>query len=201
LDTGRSILQYGHDRWNPQSGLPGSAVRGVFQLADGYLWLHSGGNLFRFDGVRFVQIRPEVDGHPTGEAVRVVSLGPNGKLLVRSMTRTLHLENGRFTEAMPPVQLPDGVDMAICEARDGTIWIASDNQIYRARQGRLERVVNGSGWTRDMMEDREGSVWVASISALHRFRKERLTRFPRATSGRSKGPSCRRSHPLRPRPR
>ena len=143
LDSGRSILQYGHDRWNPQSGLPGSAVRGVFQLADGYIWLHSGGNLFRFDGVRFVQVRPEVDGRPTGEAVRVVSLAPNNRLLVRSMTRTLHLEDGRFTEAMPPVQLPDGMDMAVCEGRDGTIWIASDNQIYRARQGRLERVVNG----------------------------------------------------------
>jgi ligand-binding sensor domain-containing protein len=178
LDPQRSLHQYGHDRWNQQDGLPGSAVRGVYQLSDGYIWLHSGGNLFRFDGVRFVQIKPEVGGVATGESILAASLGSDRRLLLRGKTRTLRLDGGTFTDAAPATVLPDGMDMAVCEARDGSVWVASDNQIYRMKHGKLDRIVQGASWTHQIIEDRQGSIWIASISGLYRSRNERITKFP-----------------------
>jgi len=166
LDPARSIHQYGHDHWNQQNGFPGNSVNGIYQLRDGYLWIHSGGNLFRFDGIRFTQVLPEVNGRPTGETIRVASLAPDGRLLLRSLTRTLKFEKGSFTEALRPIRLPDGKDMSIRETRDGSIWIGSDNHIYRAKDGQLNLIAQGVGLLRFIVEDRQGRVWFGGSRTL-----------------------------------
>src|SRR6185369_2132640 len=50
--------------WGKREGLPDNSVNSVLQTRDGYLWVGTAGGLARFDGVRFVPIRPS-DGPAT----------------------------------------------------------------------------------------------------------------------------------------
>src|ERR1039457_5839795 len=89
LDREKHLDQYGHDVWTSQNGLPGEAVYQILQSPDGYLWLRTSAGLVRFDGVRFVLVKPAVAGHPVNEPVKAVCIGADGDLLVRTTTRTL----------------------------------------------------------------------------------------------------------------
>lgn len=178
LDPERKIWQYGRDHWNQQLGLPGGAVSPILQSRDGYLWLVSAGYLFRFDGVRFAPISLEVDGKPVPETVRAACMGQDGSILIRTMTRFLRLEGGRFSDAYPPTPLPSGLDMTLHQDRSGLIWVGSDNHLYRCTSGGIGQIIRSMGPVRSMAQDAEGNLWIAAAAALYRFKDERLTRYP-----------------------
>jgi len=178
LDPDRSIYQYGHDRWDHMKGLPSQAIYGIHQTPDGYLWLHSGAGLLRFDGVRFVPTVPELDGKALQDPIHALGLDRRGGLLLRTETRTLRLDKGATQELPPLNQTPDGRPHAILETRDGAIWIGTDNHLYRIRQGRMDRLVNACGYITAMLEDRQGTVWVSAASGLYRFKNEVLRIYP-----------------------
>jgi ligand-binding sensor domain-containing protein len=183
LDSKRSLHQYGRDRWTRQTGLPGSVVSALYQSPDGYLWLHCGGELYRFDGVRFSPAPLAVNGQSLGENIRAVGRGRDGKLLLRTSHHTLYLDKGHYTDVIPATHLPDGSDRVVTEARDGSIWLGTDNHIYRYRSGTLELIASGVGWVRSILEDHNGIIWVAGSSALYRIEKDRVRMFPTPFAG------------------
>jgi|GEM_PF-1752719 len=178
LDSARLLTQYGHDGWNYQNGLPGGAVYDVTQLSDGYIWLRSASGLVRFDGVRFVPITPTVDNRPVTENIRAISRTNSGKLLLRGPSRTLFLQNGAFADAVLPARLPDGTERVICHGSDGTVWLGSDCNVCRIKQGKISVAIGGTGWVSAIIEDREGAVWIGSAAGVFRFKNERITLFP-----------------------
>lgn len=177
LDSTRLLTQYGHDCWNYQNGLPGGTVYDVTQLADGYIWLRGANGLVRFDGVRFVSVAPVVEAMPLSESIRAISRSRDGKLLLRGPTRTVSLQNGEFRDLVPPLRLPDGTERVVIEARDGTIWLGSDCNICRIKQGEVSVVVGGTGWVSTILEDHDGAIWLGSAAGLYRFKDERITLF------------------------
>lgn len=178
LDPSRTIAQYGHDRWNYQTGLPGTAVQGLFQLPDGYLWLHSGGKLYRFDGVRFLAITPVVNGQVIQEPIRSVNHARGNRLILRTVTRTLFLENGRFSEAIPALHLPDGNDRALLEARDGSLWLGADNHLFRVQGGKIEYVIKSTSWIWKIWEARGGDIWITANCSLFHYINGRIREYP-----------------------
>lgn len=178
LDSTRLVTQYGHDGWNYQNGLPGGTVYDVTQLADGYIWLRGANGLVRFDGVRFVSIAPMVQDRPLTENIRSISRSREGKLILRSPTRTLSLQNGVFRDIAPPLRLPDGAERVIAQGRDGTVWVGSDCNICRIQKGVVSVVVGGTGWVSAILEDHDGSTWLGSAAGLYRFKDDRITLFP-----------------------
>lgn len=183
LEPHRAIHQYGHDRWTQQNGLPGSMVSDLRQLPGGYLWLCCGGRIYRFDGVQFTHFPLKAGGQSVDESLRAVGSGPQDQLLVRTATRTLALEGNAYVDLLPPFKIPDGFDRMVLAAKDGTLWLGSDNHIYRVRQGRPELIASGLGWTRTMMAQRDGSLWVGAGAALYRIKNEKLRVFPTTVMG------------------
>jgi len=182
LDPQRSIRQYGLDRWSYQRGLPGSAVNDIYQSQEGYLWINSGGLLFRFDGVRFVQIPLVVNGQPLHEGIRSVCKGRGNAFLLRTMSHLLRFSGGRFQPLSTTFRLPVGNETVMCEGQDGTVWIGSENHVYRLQNGLLEPVIANCGWVRAMVEDPGGNLWIAGSAALYRVNQGVITRFsPRHT--------------------
>jgi len=170
LDPTRSIDQYGHETWTSQNGLPGEAVYQILQSLDGYLWLRTSTGLIRFDGVRFVQIEPRVDGRPLDEPIKAISLNPRGDLLVRGAARTLVYRDGTFSDYRPPTPIRDGDIRLIFESRESGIFLGLDSQIFLVRNGRAEYLRGGTGWIYAFLEDAEGAVWIASASGLYTYR-------------------------------
>ena len=65
LNPSLDISQYARKSWTIREGFFKSGVGSITQTPDGYLWLATyGGDVVRFDGVRFVPWRP-----PTGETL------------------------------------------------------------------------------------------------------------------------------------
>lgn len=70
------------ERWTPADGLPLSHLTGVAQTPDGMLWLSTLDGLLRFDGARFVTLRP------TGQGA-LVRLREGGSMVSSSTTESI----------------------------------------------------------------------------------------------------------------
>jgi PAS domain S-box-containing protein len=178
LDPQRKVTQYGHDTWTHQNGLPAGAVYGVWQLPDGYLWLRQASGVLRFDGIRFIKVPLTVHGQAVDEDIRAAARTPDGKLVLRGPTRTLYLSRGTIEDAATPARLLDGNDRIVMQARDGTIWLGADSNIYRIRGDRLEAIALGTGWVSAIHEDAQGRVWIGAGTGLYRFADEKLLLYP-----------------------
>jgi len=175
LDGSRNIDQYGHNVWTAEDGLPGVSVYQILQTADGYLWLRTSDGLGRFDGVRFVLVQPVVRGRPVHEPVKAICRGADGDLLVRTLTRTLRLHEGEFSDYLPPAPLPDGDIRALFESREHQVFVGSDDFIYTVGSGGPRLVRGETSWVSDFLEDEQGSVWMAGLLSLYRLRSGALT--------------------------
>jgi len=58
LDRDRSIVQFHHTVWGVNEGAP-TEISALAQTEDGYLWIGSPQGLFRFDGVKFEEYKPQ----------------------------------------------------------------------------------------------------------------------------------------------
>jgi len=177
LDPRIALHQYRHEHWRQTDGFPGGGVNALYQLSDGFLWLHAGEKLLRFDGMRFVQVPLEVSGQSIEEGIRAVSLAPDRSLILRTRKRMLRLDRGQFTELIPPSPLPDGMDTCVLQARDGGFWLGSDNHLYRFQNGKWETVIQSCGWVGVIKEDQQGSIWIASSSGFYRYRDNFITKY------------------------
>jgi signal transduction histidine kinase/ligand-binding sensor domain-containing protein len=129
------------DIWTADDGLPSSAVTGLAQTSDGYLWIgtHKGG-LVRFDGMEFT--RPTHTAQPPLPAREVTLMGMDagGTMWVEQEGpyRLISYQNGVFaspnlTEQTPPVHLS-----SILSGKDGGLLAATTD-------GRLMSLRSGSG--------------------------------------------------------
>ena len=168
LDPQKHIGQYGHDVWTAQNGLPGEAVYQILQGPDGYLWLRTSAGLVRFDGVRFVLVKPAVAGQPVNEPVRAICIGASGDMLVRTSTRTLIYKAGAFSDYRPPGALPDGDIRLIFESKEHDVFIGSDDYIYVYRGGTLQTLRSGTSWIFAFLEDNL-NLWIAGLRALYSY--------------------------------
>ena len=169
LDRTRNIDQYGHDLWSAQNGLPGEAVYQILQTRDGYLWLRTSAGLVRFDGVRFQQLEPGVDGRILREPVKAICRGADGDLLVRTTSRTLLYRNGIFVDYRKPGALPDGDIRYIFESRAHEVLLGSDNFIYAITNAGVVLLREGTSWVFQPVEDEAGRVWIPTLTGVYLF--------------------------------
>jgi signal transduction histidine kinase/CheY-like chemotaxis protein/ligand-binding sensor domain-containing protein len=175
LNPRKDIDQYGHKIWTSQTGVPGEAVYQVLQTADGYLWLRTSAGLVRFDGARFLLVEPVVSGESFGEAVRAIGKTTDGYLLVRGPSKTVVYRSGEFHNLLPPAPLPDGSVRLVTQARDGNVWIGSDDFIYLARSSQVGMLRRGTSWILAFLEDSPGQMWIGGQRGLLGYSNGKLS--------------------------
>jgi len=62
VDPYKAITQYAHTAWRTQDGFFSGSPRAITQTKDGYIWIASQSELFRFDGVRLMKWAPSGGG-------------------------------------------------------------------------------------------------------------------------------------------
>lgn len=167
LSPDQSITQFHHTVWTAKDGAP-AVILSIAQTPDGYLWLGSLSGLFRFDGVRFEQYRPQSGGDlPSNEVASLLALA-NGDLWIgyRPGGASL-LRNGQLTNYGEREGLPSGGLAAFAQDQSGTIWAAvHSGGLFRLEGGRWQRL--GSDWNfpghsaQTIFVDRHGTLWVAT---------------------------------------
>ena len=170
LDPDKRVTQYIHTSWRIQDGSVPAGMFSITQTSDGFLWLLSlPGDLYRFDGVRFVRWP--------------VPPGPSGKVLADSA-------GGLWVTAKELVHLKKGVVashfelddthgfQSISEDSAGTVWVglrredaplcsASDHGVkcFGKNDGLPLSEINA------VLPDGSGGLWLGGSTALVRWNR------------------------------
>jgi ligand-binding sensor domain-containing protein len=151
--------------WQSQDGLPEETVQAFAQTPDGYLWVGTSGGLLRFDGARF-QLFAHENTPAFGEnSVFCLLAARDGSLWIGTDgSGLIEWQNGVFRAY--PVAQGQTADFvrAIAEDHTGLLWVATDDGLFWAKNGRLERADKPLGLpvfnVHAVLEDRSGRIWV-----------------------------------------
>lgn len=148
--------------------------------SDGAIWLGSGEfGLTRIDGDD-VRRWNAAEGLDSSAITMIAEVDP-GELWV-STDRSLYLLNLQDLQPRPLGQGYPGAMRAIARSADGTLWLGTEDGLYRRRQDAgLERMDGTLGltdpWIWDLHIDPAGSLWIGSRGGLVRWQDERATRY------------------------
>ena len=175
-DVQRSLQQLLHTAWTSRDGAP-PEVWALAQSHDGYLWLGTGGGLYRFDGASFEKFRPVKGESLPSLNVNSLLASRSGDLWIGFASGALaRLRAGHLTTfdlGLPPVPV-----LELAEDRAGGIWAAVGEDerggVARFRQGRWEIFDRSrgvaAGAATSVLGAADGSVWIAAGGELEVLR-------------------------------
>ncbi len=175
LDRDRSILQFHHTAWSVNDGAP-SEISALAQTEDGYLWIGSPQGLFRFDGVKFEEYKPQSGVELPSHGIYSLMATPDGGLWIAFAPTGLgFLKDGSLTVFTRPEELPDSQIHSLARDHDGRIWASTETGLV-LREG-TRWVPIGHDWNfapaviRALFVDREGTLWVATMKIITFLRR------------------------------
>lgn len=151
--------------WQSQDGLPEETVQAFAQTPDGHLWVGTSGGLLRFDGARFRLFAHENTPAFGENSVFCLLAGHDGRLWIGTDgSGLIEWQNGAFrTYPVAQGQTADFV-RSLAEDHNGLLWVATDDGLFWARNGSLERADKPLGLpvfnVHAVMEDRSGRIWI-----------------------------------------
>ena len=125
-----------------EQGLDNLAVTSMLQDADGFLWVGTQGNLFRFDGQRFQGFGIK-QGLPSGYITALASTPEQG-VWVGTWNGLAHLDGRGFKPVPFPVPEAFPHINAIAFDRGGRLWVASSAGAFVLEPG--GKVTALAGW-------------------------------------------------------
>ncbi len=151
--------------WQSQDGLPEETVQSFAQTPDGYLWVGTTGGLLRFDGARFKLFTYENTPAFAENSVFCLKATRDGRLLIGTDGGGLvELRDGVFRALPDQNGQTAGFIRAIEQDHTGLIWVASDDGLFWAKNGHLERAdkpLNIPAFNvHAVLEDHTGRIWV-----------------------------------------
>ena len=170
IDRDRRVDELYHTHWTYTDGAPGE-VRALAQTTDGYLWLGTATGLFRFDGIRFQDYKPQSGKAFPQRSVASLFAVPDGGLWVGySYGGVSFIKDGAVTDYGKPAGLSDQAVLAFARDRQGTIWIASGKDGLARLEGSRWRKI-GIDWgfadqAYTVFVDHVGTLWVGTPTAI-----------------------------------
>ncbi len=189
-DGQRSLQQLRHTAWTSREGAP-PEIWALAQTNDGYLWLGTGGGLYRFDGASFEKFQPLKGESLPSLNVNSLVATRSGDLWIGFASGALaRLRKGHLTTF--DLSLPSVPVLELSEDSAGGVWAAlgEDDRggVARFRQGRWEifgpsRGV-APGAATSVLGAADGSVWIAAGGELGVLRPGADRFFARRRLGR-----------------
>jgi signal transduction histidine kinase/ligand-binding sensor domain-containing protein len=170
LDRDQSIVQFHHTAWSGNEGAP-SNISALAQTEDGYLWIGSPQGLFRFDGVKFEEYKPQPGVELPSHGIYYLLPTPDGGLWIAFAPTGLgFLKDGSLTVFTRPEELPDSQIHTFARDHDGRIWAGTETGLVLREGTRWTPI--GHDWNfapevvRELFVDREGTLWVATVKII-----------------------------------
>jgi signal transduction histidine kinase/ligand-binding sensor domain-containing protein len=161
-----TTLQVGHDSWTFQDGAP-EEIFALAQTDDGFLWLGSETGLVRFDGRRFEPFRSPFGDQLLSTVVYALFAPPSGGLWIGYRFGGFSfVKHGRVTNYETVLGAPTGTVLGFAQDRDGILWAATANGLWRFNRGGWEHV--GAEWNApkegvlNIGFDSDGILWALS---------------------------------------
>lgn len=170
LDRDRTVAQLHYTFWSEKDGAP-SQISALAQTEDGYLWIGSARGLFRFDGFKFEEFKPQPGIELPSHSIYSLMATPDGGLWIAFAPNGIGIiKDGRLTVFRRPEELPDSPIHCFARDLDGRIWAGSENGLFLRDGTRWLRV--GRDWNlppqmiRYLLVDRQGTLWVATVKMI-----------------------------------
>lgn len=172
---------YAERIWGMQDGLPEQIVQAFAQTKDRYLWIGTTGGLLRFDGARFVLYNRENTPAFTDNNIFCLTVSRDNALWIGSEGGGLiRYSHGVFHSFSSADGLTNSFVRTVYEDHDGTIWVGTDNGLFRLAGTRLQRADNTPTFpvlaVHAIYEDSYGRLWVGG-SKLVRLDGNRVEEF------------------------
>jgi ligand-binding sensor domain-containing protein/signal transduction histidine kinase/CheY-like chemotaxis protein len=158
-EAGRITTSLGHAQ-----GLPSGPVRVLLLDPEGTLWAGTQEGLARWNGERF-ELRTRAQGLP-GDTITLLKERAAGGFWVGTAGGGL----AYFRYGRPTTVAAEGSPMfsevqALHEEPDGTLWIGTDEGLYRWKNGGFHRFSRGEGLFDDrifqILPDGKGNLWMS----------------------------------------
>ncbi|MFL5352722.1 two-component regulator propeller domain-containing protein [Archangium sp.] len=177
--------QRGINRWQEgklttlgsAQGLPDGPVRAVFEDARGTLWVGTRSGLARWDGERF-EVLPPSAGLPGQDISMLVGSAAGGVWVGTSGGGLAHVLDGRVLPLAPEGAPMDSELQALHEDGTGTLWIGTDEGLFRWKRGHFARLSVARGLFDDrvfqILPDARGNLWMSGNKGIFRVALEEL---------------------------
>ena len=124
--------QYRSTQWTVDSGLPQNDVRGIVHSPDGYLWIATLDGIAKFDGIRFTVFnKSNTPGITSNRFVAMVSGVDSDLWMTSEDDNLIRYHAGHFEPIGESAGLRPYSVSAISTDHHGSIWVDSDDKVYR----------------------------------------------------------------------
>ncbi|WP_375771137.1 ATP-binding protein [Archangium gephyra] len=175
----------GISRWSAGTFTSFTAAQGLsdpraFLLAvdaAGTLWAGTPTGLFRWDGERFESFTPR-GGLPGLEPTLLLPSAAGGLWVGTRGGGLAHVLEGRSTVWVSEAGPLEGKVLALHEAPDGTLWLGTNEGVFRWKAGRVHRFTRAEGLFDErafqLLSDGRGYLWASGNKGVFRMSLEEL---------------------------
>jgi signal transduction histidine kinase/ligand-binding sensor domain-containing protein/DNA-binding response OmpR family regulator len=173
-------VQFVHEAWGIDDGLPINEVNDLVQTRDGYLWLATFDGLVRFDGVRFTVYNiANSPGLPSNRIVDLFEARDGGLWLRTEDNLPVRFKDERF-RVYRGGTAGDFRGVLIYQEEDGAVWVGTTQHVYHLVEDslipipgpRIGRTVSA------LVRGRSGELWIGTVGGgLLLYRDGELTRY------------------------
>ncbi len=168
LATSKRITQYHVDTWQEQSGLLHNSIISLCQSSDGYLWLATYGELYRFDGETFKNYE-----HLTSiKTPRCLYQDSHGIMWIGTTIGLFSYSNATFSRVELGPSIKQNSITAITELHNGTMLFGTQSGIITfdgkkfSEQSLEFDVANVIVWC--ITETEDGQIWIGTDKGVRR---------------------------------
>lgn len=160
--------------WQVRDGLPQNQLRALKQTRDGYLWLATFDGLARFDGMRFVVFNRANTPVLRSNIFTALYEDRAGNLWIGSDGGLVRYQNNQFSAFTTATGLVADMVTSVAETPDGTLLVATRNQLQTLRDGVLARApllsLPARRNIRQLLVTRAGTVYALTNDGLLEWR-------------------------------
>jgi len=164
-------FDYTRSLWRTVDGLPEATVQALAETPGGTLWIGTTGGLASFGGAQIHTFSAGIL-QPLGvHSIFCLTVARDGTLWAGTEGGgLLHLRGDDVTVFSNAEGLTDGFVRSVFQDTRGTLWVGTDNGLFRMQAERLQRVDDRGDVPRiavhSISEDREGNLWVGGSQLI-----------------------------------
>jgi len=187
LEMDKPIVDFLHDSWTVDTGLPQSTVRGILQTHDGYIWFATHEGAARYDGQHFKVFDQSNTPSLAGGGISAFCEGSDGSLYIGLRDGgVVRYHAGKFAPLQTDAALPRSEVLVMVEDKAGALWIGtSGDGLLRWQGGKLFAYTTADGLPNNiitaLMARAGGDVLVGTQSGMAAIHDGKLQTRPSGT--------------------